>query len=764
MGDKVYGGTGNVGHLFSYDPATGQSQDLGQALYPFEKIRSLTVYNDKIYGGTADFVLDAHLFLFDPAGGNVTDLGVAVPDQNGIYALTTASSGLVYGGADSHLFVHNPSLGTNTDLGVSPSGRTVYALQAGGDGQVYGGTYGGNLFAYDPSGSGFINLGQPVPGETIVRSLTWGADDRLYGGTGWANGRFFSYDPATSTITDHGRAAWGVNTVGALATNSAGLIYGGGEQLFVYDSTSGPLYSPGAAISMAVLPGVRALVDIPDSEVYGVAAGKDGLVYAGGAFGGHLYAYHPVSGQVDDLGAPLADHYIYSLAAGQDGKIYGGTISANGFSPGHFFLYDPATGQFQDKGVPTTWTEYAVSALAVAPDGTVYGGTEGEGIGTPGRFFLYDPISDTIRQKGRVYTGDAVTALAVGSDGRVYGGTGLTGDGMLFVYDPVADTWPPDYLWVNPDDGWVLSVAAGDDGSVYFGLRESGHLMVYHPATGVQDLGEPVEGATDISALAFLDGLLYGVGNRHNYGRVEGILFIYDPGSQTFQALGQVAVGDDWVYDLDGGAGRLYGTTGWTQGRLFAFDPAYAPEWGTVHFTTLTPPGTEVQVNILAQDGTPLLADVANGEELDGIPAHAYPGIKLQAVLSTTHPYTSPSLLDWEVTWFTVAVVPPALPFVLDPSGPDVASATLEVRMGGEEAVNWSAAEDIEWLTALPLSGTAPAVMTVQVSRGGLTPGRYTGTITVEWGLSTPRRTDLVEVSLMIPEVRLFVPLVVRGP
>ena len=43
MGDRIFGGTGNVGHLFMYDTVTGQSTDLGQAVADHSAITSLIV-------------------------------------------------------------------------------------------------------------------------------------------------------------------------------------------------------------------------------------------------------------------------------------------------------------------------------------------------------------------------------------------------------------------------------------------------------------------------------------------------------------------------------------------------------------------------------------------------------------------------------------------------------------------------------------------------------------------------------------------------
>ncbi|MBN1956370.1 MAG: PQQ-binding-like beta-propeller repeat protein [Anaerolineae bacterium] len=773
MGDKVYGSTGNIGHLFSYDPATGTSTDLGEAIVNMDSIRSLTVHDGLIYGGTGVYNADGRLFAYDPTqpfnpGVNPVDLGIAVTGEDYINCLAADSGGRIYGGTGwyGHLFYYDTASPGFVDLGPPPSSRSIYSLAVAPDDTVYGGTYLGYLFSYNPSGGGFSNLGQPIPTERYIHALAFGADGLLYGGSAYKQGRFFSYDPDSGTLTDMGRAAWGVNSVEAMTTDGSGNIYGAGEQLFFYQIP--PSYHPpGTAVSADVIPGVLDLGTTPlDSDLYALTVGLDGRVYAGGGYGGHLYAYDPANGTISDLGLVFTDHYVESLTTGQNGRIYVGTYSWLG-SAGRLFSYDPLTGQFTNLGVPTTWTEDAVSALATGPDGMIYGGTQGDSMDISGRFFSYDPITGTISQKGRVNDAEEfVAGIAAGSDGKVYIATGW--NGYLLAYDPVADVWPPAVVWSNPVDGAVLSVAAGGDGRVYFGLGEDGHLMVYDPAGGVSDLGQPVSGAEEIVGLAASGDQLYGAANRYVYGRMQTHLFAYDTASGSSRVVGLLLAGEDQVNCLATRGGLLYAGTGYAEGHILSYDPGYTADmgWGTVHFTVDAPAGSDVQIDLLAQDGTLVLADVSDGQALDGIDVAACPTLKLQGRLTTTVADVTPAILDWGISWVTVQVEPASFSFLVDPDGPAILSDTISVDQTGDDGVNWALAWDQPWLSASPVSGTAPSAATLYADASMLAAGAYSGTVTVTWGISNLTHAEVITVSLFKPLqlVYVYIPLLLTEP
>lgn len=72
-----------------------------------------------------------------------------------------------------------------------------------------------------------------------------------------------------------------------------------------------------------------------------VLAVPDGPVYIGTYYDGHLYRWDPATDEVTDLGRPTKDAtYVYGLTAGRDGMIYGGTYGdakAWSYHPDHGF-------------------------------------------------------------------------------------------------------------------------------------------------------------------------------------------------------------------------------------------------------------------------------------------------------------------------------------------------------------------------------------------------------------------------------------------
>ena len=76
--------------------------------------------------------------------------------------------------------------------------------------------------------------------------------------------------------------------------------------------------------------------------------------------------------------------------------------------------------------------------------------------------------------------------------------------------------------------------------------------------------------------------------------------------------------------------------------------------WETVVYTATEPVSTLLQIDVLAADGTVLLADVGSGENLAGIDPRQHPALKLRARLSTEAEHLTPNLEAWGVRWRTL--------------------------------------------------------------------------------------------------------------
>jgi hypothetical protein len=76
-------------------------------------------------------------------------------------------------------------------------------------------------------------------------------------------------------------------------------------------------------------------------------------------------------------------------------------------------------------------------------------------------------------------------------------------------------------------------------------------------------------------------------------------------------------------------------------------------------------------------------------------------------------------------------VSPVSLAFVIDGGGP-AAPQQVRIRNLGSGTLHWTARPAVPWLRVSPAAGSGPAVLTVDVDRARLAPGRHEGRITVE--------------------------------
>jgi len=74
-------------------------------------------------------------------------------------------------------------------------------------------------------------------------------------------------------------------------------------------------------------------------------------------------------------------------------------------------------------------------------------------------------------------------------------------------------------------------------------------------------------------------------------------------------------------------------------------------EWGTISFTRTVPAGTNLTVDVLSTDGTPLVSDVTSGTSLASIDPTVHHSLRLQAAFSTDDLAYSASLDEWSINW-----------------------------------------------------------------------------------------------------------------
>lgn len=234
----IYFGTQPHGHLGRYLPGTDEFQDLGIPYASAEKVTSLALIGDTLYGGT-DF--GAYMFSYNTTSGVTTLLGQPAGPKSSVDALLAGEDGLLYGtcGSGAVFFAYDPSQpwdpggdeGDNPHYIVVPGYEThAYAMAWGPDDRVYISTYvEGRIYSYDPESAG-IALDYPGGGKGIY-SMVRGSDGKLYAGTEFGDASEMDHELLIryedGTYTSMPWVCGWEDAVTALACGINGRIYGG---------------------------------------------------------------------------------------------------------------------------------------------------------------------------------------------------------------------------------------------------------------------------------------------------------------------------------------------------------------------------------------------------------------------------------------------------------------------------------------------------------------------------------------------------------
>ncbi|HVX42437.1 MAG TPA: hypothetical protein VHC49_01040 [Mycobacteriales bacterium] len=495
--------------------------------------------------------------------------GVSI-DKQGTVFVSTYGFGHVY---------RLPWKGTLEDLG-RPDPRTSFTWEGDTDdhGNFYFGTSdffgpaplpGGRLFGWNAATRTYRDYGDWGAKYGYVRSVEYAAG-KLYVGLGPTAG-LWQVDPKTGKRQEIPLPpGMPTDKYGYQLENEAGYLYvlfaGGttGNDSWVLDlkTLKWVHHIPGYAgqtISSADHQGRVWLVDSGELKRYdprhdtmlstgfmggaeqadkgGLGAGK-GVgrftdpktgheTIVGADSGGDLWRYDTVTKQgtfahLDDLvGTPTAPR---SLAQGPDGKIYAG-----GYFQGGLAVYDPAT---------TSWTSHPfphqIEGMA-AHDGKLY-----FGIYPNAQIWEYDPAQPFSADNPK----------------------------ELFDLKSAGQERP----WTLIDAGPYLAIGTTPKNS-----QTSGAVTLYDPATGEHRTWNSglVEGANQISALAYRDGVLYGgsLGCCNFDGtKSPGQVFAMDAATGAVQWRSTPLPDEQGVGGLAfDGRGRLFGMT---YGTVFQIDPA----------------------------------------------------------------------------------------------------------------------------------------------------------------------------------------------
>lgn len=589
--------------------------------------------NGKLYGMTAsgglgngvifeyDQVTNTYTrkFNFDGTVNGRTPNGSLIKGNNGkLYGMTSM------GGVNEKgvLFEYDPvtnmfvkKFDFSQPMGSNPQGSLLLA----DNGKMYGMTSNGGgtlgvIFEYDPNTNVYTKKQEfhNTNGASPIGSLIQAANGKLYGVTTEGgqndNGVIFEYDIISDSLrpilsmTDALYGQYYVSMIQASNGKFYGLTTNGGETgegtIFEFDMSIPQYFCTSFGSGKGSFP-TGTLIEASNGKLYGtttcnsqtstgvifeydtsthqyikkvdfseVSTGAEpggallqdstglmyGLTTAGGATGyGVLFEYdlanNILTKKVDLSGAPDGNFPYGSITQASNGKLYGmtyygGEISDNGV----LFEYDMPTGTLTKKYEfsNTSIGQYPYfSALVETSNGKLYGTTSAGGASGAGVLFEFDPLADTLIKKINFGGTNGVQPrgkLLIAANGKMYGMTssgGTNGIGVLFEYNPSTN------ILTNK-----LNFSASANGSTPYG-----------------------------SLIQATNGKIYGMtqlGGSYGYG----IIFEYDTATSTFLKImdfdGTLKGRSPYGSLLQASNGKLYGMTklGGTnnQGVLFEYD------------------------------------------------------------------------------------------------------------------------------------------------------------------------------------------------
>ena len=483
-GTTYNGGSGGVGVIFSFDPATSNYinlKDLDNTADGGNPNGSLVQENGKLYGTTTNGGSNdvGVIFSFDPATNtysNLKDLDNTA-DGGHPYGSLVQANGKLYGLASNGgsngagvIFSFDPATNTYSNLkdleytadGGNPYGSLVQAT----DGKLYGmNFYGGVsdqglIFSYDPVTAAYAikrYFGANNTGNNLYGGLLKDNTGKLlYGMTaaGGSNneGVIFSFNPATNTYRNlwNFDGANGGDSYGSLVQTSDGKLYGmayGGSTndgvIFSFDPATGTYTILKEFDYNNIADGVGpsgGLVQA-NGKLYGITS------YGGNNNDGVIFSFDPATAtytKLKDFSDDEGRDPNGSLMLASDGKLYGMTSSGGVFA-GVIFSFDPVTASYTKLKDFDYWNDgaYPYGSLIQASDGKLYGLTSYGGSSSAGTMFSFDPVSLAYKKlkdfDNNVIGGNPDGSLMQASNGKLYGMTysgGSNNDGVVFSFDP----------------------------------------------------------------------------------------------------------------------------------------------------------------------------------------------------------------------------------------------------------------------------------------------------------------------------------------
>jgi uncharacterized repeat protein (TIGR03803 family) len=297
--------------------------------------------------------------------------------------------------------------------------------------------------------------------------------------------------------------------------------------------------------------------ELPLGKFCQAANGKlYGLTTSGGSNDwGVLFEYNPITStyiKKIDFADTNGSSPKGSLIQASNGKLYGMTTGGGEHTGGTLFEYDPLNNSFSKKiDFEGNNGGYPHGNLIEASNGKLYGLTWWGGSDNIGVLFEYDYTTNKLSKKVDFNSSEKGTlpsgSLIQASNGKLYGMTsqgGIQNQGVLFEYDYKNDVFSKkvDFNYDNGSNPQGSLVQA-NNGKLYGmteggGKESDGVLFEYDIVS--QTLSKKVDFTSVIGSNPYgdlmkaSDGKLYGLtrfGGTNDYG---GVLFEYDPTTNSF--------------------------------------------------------------------------------------------------------------------------------------------------------------------------------------------------------------------------------------
>ena len=603
---KLYGmtsGGGSLGHgtIFKLDPVTNnytKLKDLNSTLNSANPHGDLLeASNGLLYGLSASGGSNGNgtLFSFDLSTNTITRLvsftgSVEGSSPNG--TLIQASNGKLYGmtvsgGTTSNgtIFSYDISTSTfskryefnSTTSGRYPRGKLIehpsgllYGLT-----QVGGTAVGGTLFSFDDNLLAFnvihnFSTSLSTDGKNPYGSLLLASNGLFYGLTqgGTPYGILFSCTTAGTflKLASFDGSANGTGPQGSLVEMGSGKLYG--------MATSGGTGNNGTFYRFNITGSVFTKLENFASNPNGFGP-QSGLLKAAN---GKIYSMTSSGGTNNsgvlfklnsDSGTFLKVHDFANFSAprgklmqASNGKLYGTTFGGGSTGAGTIFSLDTSTNvvaTVYNFILTSPNSKQSEGGLIQASNGLLYGMTRYGGVNSKGTLFSFNISTSTFTQLfdfGSSGNGDfPFEDLIQTSTGKLYGmtyGGGTNGNGVLFSFDPITNTYSkkidfssstngrnPNGSLIEASNGKLYGTTSGggsiNDGGTIFSFDTSTNILsklYVFPGSSNDSTGNyPLS-----TLFQATNGLMYGTtsnGGINGYG----VIYSFDPVSNTYSKI-----------------------------------------------------------------------------------------------------------------------------------------------------------------------------------------------------------------------------------